>query len=260
MLRLARQGDGLAGRALNLGFVVVVAALWVGAVGGCASMREAVVTVRFDNVRELLRDGKPEVNEWDSIRPIVMKRHVAKNRFGVEAETRSSTLPDPPHETVLRDYEVTLVVADLRELGDMQREISRLHGQRFASGRRFHMSLDSVELHYSGSYVQAHMTRAINGRTRPGALVYIFDGPGDPRVVPASETGTWSTPVNIAPGQQYIRGFSVLRGREKSVAARKHFRVDVFTGAHQELTAEEFAGGGPGFAERVGNFVGGVFQ
>ena len=77
-------------------------------------------------------------------------------------------------------------------------------------------------------------------------MVYIFDRPGvDPRVVQASEAGSWSTPVEIAPGQQYIRGFSVLRGRERSVAARKHFRVDVFTGAHQELTAEESADEAP---------------
>ena len=252
----------MAVRAVILVVVAVLLVLGAGGMGGCASKRQAVVTVRFENVREILgaTERDKSRNEWDSIRPIVEKRHVQRNRFGLEIERRAVELPDPPPGTRLRDYEMTIVVADLRELGEMQREISKLHGQRFAEGRRFHMSLDSVELRYSGSYVQAHVTRAISGRTRPGALVYIFDGPGDPRVVQASETGTWSTPVSIAPGQQYIRGFSVLRGREKSVAARKHFRVDVFTGAHQELTAEEFAGGGPGLARRVGNYVGGIFE
>lgn len=248
----------MAARAVILGLMAMLAALGPG-LGGCASKRQAVVTVRFENVREVMLGDRPSLNEWDSIEPIVRKRHVADNRYGLDAELYSTELPDPMPGTVLRDYEMTIVVADLRELGDMQREISKLHGKRFAEGRRFHMALDGVELRYSGSYVQAHLTRAISGRTRPGAMVYIFDGPGDPRVVQASETGSWSTPVSIAPGQQYIRGFSVTRGRERSVAARKHFQVDVYTGAHQELSAEEFAGQ-RGFARQVGDFVGGMFE
>lgn len=249
----------MAARAVILGLMAMLALASGAGLGGCASKRQALVTVRFENVREVTRGDRPSLNEWDSIEPLVRRRHVKDNRYGLDAELRSRALPDPMPGTVLRDYEMTIVVADLRELGDLQREISKLHGKRFAEGRRFHMSLDSVELRYSGSYVQAHLTRAISGRTRPGALVYIFDGPGDPRVAPADETGMWSTPVSIAPGQQYIRGFSVLRGREKSVAARKHFQVDVYTGVHQELSAEEFAGQ-RGFAQQVGDFVGGMFE
>ncbi len=242
---------------------IIILSLFAAAVlaaGGCASKRQAVVTLRFENVRQFTGEDGPTADEWKRISPIVMKRHVRRNRFGLEPEVIPTPLPDPPPGIRLFDYTATIVVADLRELGHLQRELAKLQGQRFAPGRRFHLALDSVDLRYSGSYVQASVTRAISGRTRPGAIVYIFDRPGEPRVVAASETGAWSTPVTIAPGQQYIRGFSVLRGREKSVAARKHFRVDVFTGAHQELTADEFASSGPSLAGRVGEFVGGIFN
>lgn len=236
--------------------IILVVALVATLAGGCATKRQAVVTLRFENVRQFEGPKGPTADEWAHIEPVVMKRHVKKNRFGLEAEVHATALPDPPAGMKLHDYEATIVVDDLRALGDLQKELSKLQGRRFADGRRFHLALDSVDLRYSGSYVQASVTRSISGRTRPGAMVYIFDGPGDPRVVQADPVGAWSTPVNIQPGQRYIRGYSVLRGRERSVAARKHFQIDVFSGVHQELTADEFAGRGPSFAD----FVGGLFE
>ena len=208
--------------------------------GGCSSNRQAVVTLRFENVRQFAGPKGPTADEWAHIEPLVMKRHVKNNRFGLEPEVHATALPSPPPGMKLHDYEATIVIADLRKLGFLQKELSKLQGRQFADGRRFHLALDSVDLRYSGSYVQASVTRSIAGRTRPGAMVYIYDTPGDPRVLQADQVGAWSTPVNIQPGQRYIRGFSVLRGRERSVAARKHFQIDVFSGEHQELTADEF--------------------
>ncbi len=208
---------------------------------GCASpSRQATVVLRFKNVRTFVSaDGSAGDSEWDVLSGIARRFHVQDNVYGLQFEQASQNAPSSPPGVRLQDYTVRLVVADLKELSEIERQVSEAARTPIGtSSERAQFGLSTVTMDFRGAYVSASIAIEVYGRVDPGSRVFVYQhGSGAPLEAQADAAGSWSVRVQVRQGANFIYGYAA---HPRSPNVHKCFRVNIYSRLHEPIVADRF--------------------
>lgn len=221
--------------------IVQLAAACTIALSGCtAPSGQAPVTLQFRNVRTFVGPGGGAgESEWDILGGIARRLHVENNRFGIEfQQTRTATPGAPPGE-MLHDYTVRMVVSDLGQIREIDRQVRATAERRLGStGQHAQFVLSDVAMVFHGTYVSASIEIKVFGRVDPGSRVYVYEhGSRQPLQAEVADTGSWTVSVRVHDGADYIYGYAA---NPRSPRLRKCFRVNIYTRRHEPVASDEF--------------------
>ena len=221
-------------------FVQLAAACTIALAGCTARTGQAPVTLQFRNVRTFVGPGGGAgESEWDILGGIARRFHVENNRFGIEFEqTRRDTTSAPPGEK-LHDYTVRMVVSDLGQIGEIDRQVRAAAERRLGStGQHAQFVLSDVAMVFHGTYVSASIEIKVFGRVDPGSHVYVYEhGSRQPLQAEVAASGSWTVSVRVQDGAAYIYGYAA---NPRSPRLRKCFRVNIYTRRHEPVASDEF--------------------
>lgn len=221
------------------GLIAVTTAMLL--IQGCTSpSRQATVVLRFKNVRTFANaDGSTGDSEWDVLSGIARGFHVQDNIYGLEFEQASQSAASSPPGVRLQDYTVRLVVADLKELAEIERQVSEAARTPIGpSGERAQFGLSAVTMDFRGAYVSASIAIEVYGRVDPGSRVFVYQhGSSTPLEAKADAAGSWSVRVQVRQGANYIYGYAA---HPRSPNVHKCFRVNIYSRQHESIVADQF--------------------
>jgi hypothetical protein len=198
--------------------------------GACTApplQRPRNVTYRVENVRGEPTDDGSEINRIITV----------INKFALEEVDWDKKRASPPvgHERFY-DYELSFNIANLRDLVDIDRDLSRLFQNNDGpDGMRF--QLTDAGLTYRSNQVNIGTEVALRGVTAPGAMVRLRVG--DEVVnVRADKNGLWRHAIATAPGNPFIYGFS----EDAASRMRRYFRINLLSQAQEAVSERAYAG------------------
>jgi len=193
--------------------------------GACSSgplQRPQRVTYRVENVRGT-EGGGVETGEIDRIVQVISK--YADGEVDLN-KTRST----PFGRQRFYDYEVRFEIANLNDLVDIDRDLSRLfHSHSGADGIQFRLT--DAGLTYRSNYVAVGTEVALRGVTAPGAMVRLRVGDDV-----ANGNGFWRHALMADPGKPFIYGFS----EDRASAMRRYFRINLLSQAQEPVTESAY--------------------
>ena len=230
---------GMARRIAQCGLIAVTVAVLL--IQGCASSpRQATVVLRFKNVRTFINaDGGTGDSEWDVLSGIARRFHVQDNIFGIEFEQASQDAVSSPPGVRLRDYTVRLVVADLKEISEIERHVNEAAQRPIGrSGERAQFALSALTMDFRGAYVSASIAIEVFGGVDPGSRVFVYQhGSRAPIEATVDAAGSWSVRVQVRSGADYIYGYAA---HPRSPNLHKCFRVNIYSRLHEPIVADQF--------------------
>ncbi len=198
--------------------------------GACTApplQRPRTVTYRIENVRGAPADDGSEISRI--VR--VVDQYAADE---VECR-RTRTSPQVGHDRFY-DYELRFNIANLRDLVDIDRELSRLFRDNQApDGIRF--QLTDAGLTYRSNYVAVGAEVALRGVTAPGAKVRLRIG-DDVVDVRADKDGFWRHSLLTTPGKPFIYGYS----EDAASQMRRYFRINLLSQAQEAVSERAYTG------------------
>lgn len=221
----ARFRSALARAALAV--VLLAAGLLPSACTAPPLQRPRSVTYRVENVRGTPQDDGSEINRIIAV----------INKFAVEEVDCDAKRASPllGHERFY-DYELSFNIANLRDLVDIDRDLSRLfHDNAGPDGMRF--QLTDAGLTYRSNQVNIGTEVALRGVTAPGATVRLRVG--DEVVdVRADKNGLWRHALVTTPSNPFIYGFS----EDAASRMRRYFRINLLSQAQEAVSERAYAG------------------
>lgn len=205
--------------------------------GACNSMERSIsgrprmerpvdVVYRFDNVRRT-----PRMNEWDSIRRILYL-HARGSVSVVDSNQRAYDQVD------LRDYVARFTIPDASHLAKINEEIDALAGES-VGGERIRFAMTRADVSFAGDNVSTLNDSILSGIVSPAATVKLYPSTIELETR-ADQYGAWAKRVKVAPGQDYVYGYAESFAVAGSPAARRYFKVNVFTMRSEDITQAQF--------------------
>lgn len=188
--------------------------------------RPVEVVYRFDNVKRT-----PSMNEWDNIRRILYLH--AKGSVSItDSNLRRYAQVD------LRDYVARFTIPDASHITKINDEVDALAGEKVA-GEKLRFAMTRAEITFAGDNLASTQDTIVRGIGVPASTIKVFPQSG---MVEASadQYGAWAKRVSVAPGEDYVFGYSESAGAAGRPGTRKHFRVNVFTMKQDTITEAQF--------------------